>query len=132
MDSLSTAGHNPALRQKIRDIFKSSVACGVKFKNCFNNFRFLSINYNTFVSHIIDIANRRNAGIFASSYFLAQTPLGVFGKRINIVFALPKGDIEHKFSLRRWLKPELREFQRRNTPAINEINDLSTINRIAR
>ncbi|OGM97906.1 MAG: hypothetical protein A2735_03025 [Candidatus Yanofskybacteria bacterium RIFCSPHIGHO2_01_FULL_41_21] len=97
-----------------------------------NNPSFLAVNNDRFSSYIIYVADRRNARIFAPSHFLAQTTLRVFGKRIHIVFALPKSDIQHKFSLRRWLKPELREFQRCNMPAINEINDLSTIYRIAR
>ncbi|HEY4477080.1 MAG TPA: hypothetical protein VJB56_00455 [Candidatus Paceibacterota bacterium] len=132
MDSLSATGHNPTLRQKVAHIFKPSVAGGVILKNGFDNFCFLAVNNNTFCPHIVDIANRRNARIFSASHFLAQTTLRVFGKRIHIVFALPKCDIQHKFSLRRWFKPELRKFQRRNMPAINEINNLATINRIAR
>ncbi|OGZ21121.1 MAG: hypothetical protein A3C48_01935 [Candidatus Nealsonbacteria bacterium RIFCSPHIGHO2_02_FULL_38_75] len=63
---------------------------------------------------------------------MAQTTLRVFGKRIHIVFALPKSDIQHKFSLRRWFKPKLWKLQRRNTPAINKVNYLSAVNRIAR
>ncbi|MFA5813617.1 MAG: hypothetical protein WC862_03855 [Patescibacteria group bacterium] len=132
MDSLSAAGKYPALRQKVRDIFQSSVAGSVKFKSGFDNFRFLSIHHDCLGANIVDIANRRNARIFASSDFLAQTTLRVFGKRIHIVFALPKSDIQHKFSLRRWFKPKLRKLQRRNTPAINEINNLSAVHRIAR
>ncbi|MDP3980892.1 MAG: hypothetical protein Q8Q33_05720 [Chlamydiota bacterium] len=97
-----------------------------------NNPSFLAVNNYGFSTNIVYIANRRNARIFASTDFLAQTPLGVFGKRIHIVFALPKCDIQHKFSLWRWLKPKLRKLQRHNTPAINEINYLSTVNRIAR
>ncbi|MFH1968642.1 MAG: hypothetical protein ABIJ84_04610 [bacterium] len=132
MDSLSATGHNPALRQKVRDIFKPSVASGVIFKGGFDNFRFLFVNDNGFISHIVYVANRRNARIFAPTDFLAQTTLGVFRKRIHVVFALPKSDIQHKFSLRRWFKPKLREFQSRNTPAINEIDYLSAVHRIAR
>ena len=99
VDSLSAAGKYPALRQKVAYIFQSSVAGGVILKSRFDNFCFLAVNNYGFVSNIIYISNRRNARILAPTDFLAQTTLGIFGKRIHIVFALPKGDIEHELSL---------------------------------
>ncbi|MCC7543827.1 hypothetical protein IT415_03960 [bacterium] len=45
---------------------------------------------------------------------------------------MPKSNVQHKFSLRRWLKPKLRKFQRRDTLAIYEINNLATVHGIAR
>ncbi|OGI66688.1 hypothetical protein A2823_01205 [Candidatus Nomurabacteria bacterium RIFCSPHIGHO2_01_FULL_41_91] len=120
------------MRQKVTHVFKPSVAGGVILKRRLDNFRLLTVNNNTFISHIVDISNGRNARILASSHFLAQTTLRVFGKRIHIVFALPKSDVQHKFSLRCWFKPKLRKLQRRNTPAINQIDYLSAVHRIAR
>ncbi len=132
MDSLSAAGIYPALRQKVGDIFQPFIVLRVKLKRRLDNFCFLFVHDDLFVSHVVNIANRRNALIFASPDFLAQTTLRVFKKRIHILFALHKSDIDHKFFLWRWFKPKLRKFQRHNTLAINKVNDFSTVHRIAR
>jgi len=63
---------------------------------------------------------------------LAQSSLCIFGKRIHIVFALPKGDIEHELSLRGIFVPKLREFEGRKSTAVQKVNYLSSVNRIAR
>ncbi|MBM3257353.1 MAG: hypothetical protein FJY98_03475 [Candidatus Liptonbacteria bacterium] len=63
---------------------------------------------------------------------MAQTTLRVFGKRIHIVFALPKYNVQHKFSLRGIFKPQRWKFERLNTPAIQEINYFPAVHRIAR
>ncbi|MDD4466968.1 MAG: hypothetical protein PHQ08_00760 [Candidatus Pacebacteria bacterium] len=63
---------------------------------------------------------------------MAQPSLCVFGKRIHIVFALPKGDVEHELSLSRVFIPKLRKFKRSKSTAVQEIDYLSAINRIAR
>ncbi|MBU4369139.1 hypothetical protein KKG58_00040 [Patescibacteria group bacterium] len=63
---------------------------------------------------------------------MAQTTLRIFGKRIHIIFALPKGNVQHELALWRRFKPKLRKLQRHNTPAIYEVDNLASVHRIAR
>jgi len=63
--------------------------------------------------------------------FLAKSSFHIFGKRIYIVFALPKCHIQHKFPLRWIVAPKSWEFNARKFPCVEEINNLSTVHRIA-
>ncbi|MBI2577843.1 MAG: hypothetical protein HYV77_03315 [Candidatus Wildermuthbacteria bacterium] len=63
---------------------------------------------------------------------MAQSSPDIFAQGIDVVFALPEGDIEHELSLRCWLKPECGKLQNHNAPAIQEIYNPAPINRIAR
>ncbi|MBI2463002.1 MAG: hypothetical protein HYV65_02090 [Candidatus Spechtbacteria bacterium] len=45
---------------------------------------------------------------------------------------MPKGDIEHELSLRGIFAPKLRKFQVRKSTAVKQVDNLSTVNRIAR
>src|SRR3989338_7411454 len=120
------------LRQKFSNVFQPFIALRVEFKSLANHWGLLFVYYNSFVARIVYVAHWRKAWIFTSFHFLAQTSFSIFGKRIHIVFALPKGDVEHKFSLRGIFRPESWKFQYRQMPAIQKINYFSTINRIAR
>src|SRR3989338_10851966 len=94
------------LRQKFSNIFQSLIALRIKFKSLANHRSLLFIHDNRFITRVIDIANWRKAWIFASFNFLAQSSFSIFGKRIHIVFALPKGDVEHELSLRGIFHPK--------------------------
>ncbi|OGD40945.1 hypothetical protein A3K28_00020 [Candidatus Azambacteria bacterium RIFOXYB1_FULL_40_33] len=63
---------------------------------------------------------------------MAQTTLRVFGKRIHIVFALPKNDVQHKFSLRRIFKPQRWKLQARKFADVQKVNDTPAVHRITR
>src|SRR3989338_380965 len=74
------------------------IALGVKLKCLANDRRTLFIYDDRFITRVIDISNWSQRRIFAPSHFLAQSSFSIFGKRIYIVFALPKSDVQHKFS----------------------------------
>ncbi|HWO06997.1 MAG TPA: hypothetical protein VNM40_00225 [Candidatus Paceibacterota bacterium] len=63
---------------------------------------------------------------------MAQTTFCVFGKRIHIVFALPKDDVQHKFSLWRIFKPQRRKFERGELAGIKQVDNTPAVHRIAR
>ena len=51
-----------------------------------------AVNEYSLGAIVVDVADWGGAGIFTPADFFAQTALGVFGKRINVVFTLAKGD----------------------------------------
>ncbi|OGN16616.1 MAG: hypothetical protein A3C81_02520 [Candidatus Yanofskybacteria bacterium RIFCSPHIGHO2_02_FULL_46_19] len=108
------------------------IALGVKLKCLANDRRTLFIYDDRFITRVIDISNWSQRRIFAPSHFLAQSSFSIFGKRIYIVFALPKSDVQHKFSLWCRFKPELHKFQCHKSTCVHKINYFSTVNRIAR
>ncbi|OHA42249.1 MAG: hypothetical protein A3G59_03045 [Candidatus Taylorbacteria bacterium RIFCSPLOWO2_12_FULL_47_20] len=132
MPYLAASSHYSLLRQKVRYILQSFVALGVKFKSGFSDFGFLPVHNNHLYSGVIEIADWRRSRIFSPPHFLAQSSTDIFAQRINVVFALPEGDVEHKFSLRGVFCPKSRELQHRQMPAIQKINNAPAINRIAR
>src|SRR3989344_2615399 len=81
---------------------------------------------------MVEIADGRRPRIFSSPHFLAQSSADIFAQGINVVFALPKGDVEHKFSLTCVFCPECRKLQYRQMPAVQKINYSTAVNRIAR
>ena len=95
-----------------------------------NSWLFLVYDHR-FSPLIVQVAKRCERGIFTSSDFLAESSFCILGKRIHIVFALSKGDIEHELSLRGTLKPERREFESTYTPSIEEIDDLAAVHTIS-
>ncbi|OHA21174.1 MAG: hypothetical protein A2W52_04105 [Candidatus Taylorbacteria bacterium RIFCSPHIGHO2_02_49_25] len=63
---------------------------------------------------------------------MAQSSFRILGKRIHIVFALPKGDIEHELALRGVFAPKGRKLQARKFFAVQEEDKQSSVHRIAR
>lgn len=84
-----------------------------------------------FIARVVYITNRNAARIFAAPEFLAKSSFGIFRKRIDIIFALAEGNIQHEFPLRRRLKPKGGEAQGGNLAGIDKIDDLAAINAIA-
>src|SRR3990167_6396816 len=77
------------------------------------------------------LQNWSETWIFTAPYFLAQPSFRIFGKRIHIIFALPKRHIEHKLSLRSAIAPKCGKLQARKFFCVEEINNASTINTIS-
>ncbi|HPA25513.1 MAG TPA: hypothetical protein PLK76_02015 [bacterium] len=132
MDSLSTFRNEAILLKIFSDVLECLIAFCVEFKGAANDGRGLFVHDNSFCPRIIKITNWSKRGIFTAPYFLAQPSFRIFGKRIHIIFALPEGNVEHKFPLRSCFKPKCGKFQHCQVPAVQEINYLAAINRIAR
>src|SRR3989344_4136417 len=84
-----------------------------------------------FSTTVVQISHRCLAWEYSHSHFLAKSAFRIFGKRIYIVFALPESHIEHKFPLTSVITPESGKFNARKFPCVEEINNLSTVHRIA-
>ncbi|MDO8468780.1 MAG: hypothetical protein Q7S29_03425 [Candidatus Peribacter sp.] len=63
---------------------------------------------------------------------LTNATLHVLAQIIHVVLALPEGDIEHELPLRRALKPKAAEFEILECSRVQQVDDLSSINAIAR
>ncbi|OGG12128.1 hypothetical protein A2Z00_02975 [Candidatus Gottesmanbacteria bacterium RBG_13_45_10] len=120
------------LRQKDGHIPKGVSPCG-EFLKHFANYGSPSIvNDDSFGSGVVEIPRRREAGKFATPYFLAQSSPCIFSEGIHEVFALPKRDSEHKLSLWRGLKPELWKLEELDFTGVHEIYKFPTIHAVAR
>ncbi|OGI61902.1 hypothetical protein A3G48_02315 [Candidatus Nomurabacteria bacterium RIFCSPLOWO2_12_FULL_40_42] len=131
MDYVSSFRNYIFLRQKVCDVFKSLVAFHIQLKRLLDDFRFLSINNDTFYPRIIYVSDRSKRWVFSVSNFLAKSTLCIFGKRIHIVFALPESHVEHKFPLTSVITPKSRKFQARKFSRVEEINHPTSVHRIA-
>src|SRR3989344_5919725 len=59
--------------------------------------------------------------------FCSMPTLNILGKIINIVFALPKGNVQHEFSLRSILEPVGWKFQILYLSCVQKIDNLSSV-----
>jgi len=118
------------LRQKEANILQSAITLAVQLKSLVDNPATFFVYYHRLSPNVIKVADWRNPWVFPSAHFLAQTPPCVLGKRIHIVFALSKGDIEHELTLRCTLKPKGWEFESTDTPCIEEIDNPPAVHRI--
>ncbi|MEK7535708.1 MAG: hypothetical protein AAB590_01690 [Patescibacteria group bacterium] len=115
------------MRQKVRDIFKPRTTLGIELKGRTDNLGELAINHYCLGARIIKIANRCRTRILTPLHLLAQSSLGVLGKRIHIVFALTKGNIEHELTLRGILHPKRRELEARKNSRIKQVDQSSPV-----
>ena len=92
----------------------------------------LAVDHHLLGAVIVLVSNRREARIFAPSHLLTQAALGVFRKRIHIVFAESEFAMEHELSLGRVLKPGAGEFERLQRSRIEEVNNPPAVHAIAR
>src|SRR3989344_8394275 len=76
---------------------------------------------------IVDVSKRGKARPNTFSQFCSMPALDILGKIINVVFALPKGNVQHEFSLRCIFKPVGRKFQVFNLSCVQEVDNLSSI-----
>ena len=62
---------------------------------------------------------------------LSDAAQDVFAELVGVQLRLPECEIEHKKSLRRWLKPEAREAQGFEFASVQKMNDFSSVNRVS-
>src|SRR3989339_859124 len=122
---------NTRFRQKVSNIFESFVAVGIQLERLTSQYSLFLVYDNGLSPRVVEIPKGSTRWVFPTANFLAKSPLRIFGKRIHIVFALSKGDIEHELTLWRTLKPECREFESTYTPCIEEIDNFSAVHTIA-
>ncbi|OGG13319.1 hypothetical protein A2773_00790 [Candidatus Gottesmanbacteria bacterium RIFCSPHIGHO2_01_FULL_39_10] len=79
----------------------------------------------------INITIRSFTGPNSISQLLSISSFDIFGKIINIIFGLAKGDGKHKLSLRGIVKPEGGKLKIKEFAGIKEINNFSSINGIS-
>ena len=111
VDALSGAGSDPALRQKVRNVLQSLITFGIQLKGSFDNSSMSFVNMDGFGARVIQISDWSKGRVLASSNFLSETTFRVLGKRVYIVFALAKGQIEHEFALGGGFEPEGGKFE---------------------
>ncbi|OJI06766.1 hypothetical protein BK004_02225 [bacterium CG10_46_32] len=89
------------------------------------------VNINIASAVIIEVTNGRGAGVHASSQLCSVSSPDIFRKVINVIFALPKGNVQHKFSLWRTLEPKRWKLEVFDFSCVQHIHDLTAINRIS-
>ena len=94
------------------EILDSVFVGGIGFKESFDQWAFHRMGNNLPEIFVIEIADSDISGPVTALEFLAQTSLHVFRKVVDVIFGLPKGDLEHEFTLGRVFKPERRKLEK--------------------
>src|SRR3989344_3780854 len=80
---------------------------------------------------IVYIAKGREREPFSPAEFLADTAIDIFNEIIRVILGLSERHLQHEFPLRSWLKPKCRKAQRNDFLRIYEVDNFSTIYRVA-
>src|SRR3989344_559156 len=105
-------------------------AGGEFLKSANNKTRFQFIRFNISRLNIIYISKRRFCQPFATAQFLADSTLNILLKIIGIIFRLTERHLQHKETLRSWLKPKCRKTQRNDFGRVYCVDDAPAVNTV--
>ena len=97
-----------------------------------DEWRAFRINHDSFVFTSFAYPTGASAGHSPPMQLLANTALHILAQVIHVILALPESDIEHELSLRSALEPEAAKLEALERSRVQQMNNLSSINAIAR
>src|SRR3989338_5691040 len=119
------------LEGTVLQILEAILARGITLEQLEDKRGFHGINDNFPQMLVIEIAKRGPTRPLPTAYFLPLAAPNVLGQIVDIIFALAKGDLHHKFPLRGVLKPKGGKFKKFYVAGVEEIYDPATINTIS-
>ncbi|OQC53931.1 MAG: hypothetical protein BWX54_02319 [Verrucomicrobia bacterium ADurb.Bin018] len=130
-DGLFLMAQKPPLRSQFHHLVVVVAACRIGLEQSPDHRGFLLVHFDGPQARFVHIAQRRFVRIDAPPNLLPHTPPHILRKRIHIIFRLSERHIEDEFPLRRVLKPECRELQRRDFPRVHQPDDFSAVHAVA-